>query len=78
MGGDGAQDPFHHGKVFFTVVCLKTREQNKTLNRFNFILTMLCLCSATDSYLEESSPEVILNEYTADTPDVTGMVPTQI
>lgn len=49
MGGDGAQDPFHHGKVFFTVVCL-----------------------------EESSPEVILNEYTADTPDVTGMVPTQI
>lgn len=40
------------------------------------IKKFIMVSSAT--YLKESSAKVVLNEYTAYTPDITGMVPAQI
>lgn len=78
--GDGAQDSLHHSKVLFTIMGLK--EKNNTthlvnrhgkchsINHFSLLFTA--------TYLKESRSKVVLNEYTAYTPDITGMVPAQI
>lgn len=62
--------------------CHESREKNNTTHlakchdKSYSIKNSIML--STTTYLEESRSKVVLNEYAAYTPDITGMVPAQI
>lgn len=78
--GDGAQDSLHHGKMLFTVVSLKEKTILQIIKNamVNVTVVIIFIKLSAVRYLEESRSKVVLNEYAAYTPDITGMVPAKI